>query len=74
MMSYRDMTFCSGGELRCAKFATCPRALTEAVKDNAERWWGGPNAPITRYAYPEKLSCYEAPALAAIGKANGGGR
>ena len=64
MMSYRDMTFCAGGEPRCAKFKTCPRALTQDVRDKAERWWGGPDAPITRYGEPEKVECYQAPAQA----------
>ena len=62
MMSYRDMTFCTGGNPKCEKFDTCPRALTQAVRDNAERWWGAPNAPITRYTDPKELPCYKEPA------------
>lgn len=62
MMSYRDMTFCRGGNPRCAKFATCPRALTPEVRAEAEQWWGSPGAPISCYAEPEKVKCYTPPA------------
>lgn len=58
-MTYRDMTFCTGD--RCVKFATCPRALTPAVKAAAEKWWRGKGAPIDLFANPRAQSCYEAP-------------
>jgi hypothetical protein len=60
MMSFRDMTFCPGDG--CAKFDTCPRALTTAVQDAAKRWWGGDGAPISRFTDPRALTCYEATA------------
>ena len=57
MMHYRDRTFCEGNG--CKKFASCPEALTDAVKRAAERWWGGPDAPISVSAEPEKKECYD---------------
>jgi len=58
MIHYRDMTFCAGNG--CTKFDTCPRALTEKVKADAAKWWGGDDAPICRFSKPEKLECYRA--------------
>jgi len=42
MMSFRDMTFC-GAE--CATL-TCPRQFDEQQQAAAQRWWGGPGAPV----------------------------
>lgn len=61
MMCFRDTTFCAGGSPRCTKFATCPRALTDAVRDAAALWWGAPDAPIAEYTDPEKVPCYARP-------------
>ena len=61
MMSYRDTTFCEGGSPRCAQFGQCFRALTPEVRERAAKWWGGPDAPITRWAVPEQLDCYVPP-------------
>lgn len=52
MMCYRDREFCAAED--CAKFASCPSALTDAVRDAAEKWWGGPDAPIAVSASPKK--------------------
>ena len=38
MTSYRDMTFCPYYE-ECLTGSTCPSALTDSVKKDAERWW-----------------------------------
>jgi len=67
MMTYKDMTFCSfhkdckqivkdkkGGEQKC------DRALTEAVKEAAQKWWdpsGKNDAPICEFS--EKPECWE---------------
>lgn len=52
MMCYRDMTFCAFNE-ECKDGPTCPRALTKKVRDDAEKWWGGPGAPIAMFMnYP----------------------
>ena len=42
MISYRDKTFCNAP---CAT-TDCPRMLTEAIRVDAERWWGTPDAPL----------------------------
>lgn len=57
MMTYRDMTFCTARE--CSKFSDCPRALTDKVEAQAEKWWGGPGAPVARFANPKELICYD---------------
>ena len=54
-MTYRDKTFCSGDG--CAKFSQCPRALTEQVKQSAK----AAGLPISRWAEPRLLDCYEKP-------------
>jgi hypothetical protein len=59
MLHYRDMTFCTGAG--CLNFDVCPRALTPAVRADAARWWGGPDAPISQYADPTELTCYDEP-------------
>lgn len=56
MIGFQDRTFCSGDG--CAKFNSCPRALTDEVRAAAERWWGGPGAPISEFAEPRGLSCW----------------
>ena len=57
MICYKDKTFCR--ESTCANFKTCHRALTEEVKENAKKWWGGDDYPICTYAEGDKPSCYE---------------
>lgn len=53
MMCYRDMTFCKAEN--CVKFNECPRALTEQVKQAAERWMK--DAPIAVFTAPP--SCFQ---------------
>lgn len=55
MMSYRDMTFCSGNG--CLNFDNCHRKLTKEVIERAER----AGLLIAQYDEPEKLDCYEKP-------------
>ena len=38
MICYKDMTFCSFWE-ECKEGKSCPRALTEKVEIEADRWW-----------------------------------
>jgi len=59
MTYFKDKTFCSGAG--CFKFSTCPFALTEKVLEEATRWWGDRNAPISRFSDPTKLECYAGP-------------
>ncbi len=54
-MTYRDRTFCSGNG--CIKFDTCPRALTEAVKLQAENL----GYLVSQFAEPKELDCYSVP-------------
>jgi len=55
MICYRDKTFCKYRD--CGKFGSCDRALTEFVKDSAEKWWGNKDAPIA--VFIDKPECYE---------------
>ena len=64
---YKSTTFCDGAGGRCLKFNACPMALTEKVKEKAQRWWeangdttqDGPAIAII--AAPSKMDCYEPP-------------
>jgi hypothetical protein len=46
-VSYRDMTFCTRYPATCGN-EKCPRALTDAVREDAKEWWGdgGGKVPI----------------------------
>ena len=58
MMGFRDTTFCTA--TTCTKFDKCHRALTEKVKEDAEKWWGGKDYPIALLYHPEQhMDCYE---------------
>jgi hypothetical protein len=60
MMCYGDRTFCTGDG--CQKFINgCGRSLTEDILKQAERWWGGPGAPLARFETPRELECYVPP-------------
>ena len=67
MISYKDKTFCTGGNPRCYAFTSCPMALTDEVKSDAVRWWerceneSARGAPISQFSEPEGLDCYELP-------------
>lgn len=41
-MCFRDMTFCIA---KCGNTA-CPKMLTERVRQDAQKWWKGDDAPI----------------------------
>ena len=53
MLCYKDMTFCPYWE-ECNLGYQCDRALTQLIKDNAEKWMK--NAPISQFS--EKPSCF----------------
>ena len=55
MMCYKDKTFCT--QSTCANWNTCDRALTDEVKEQADKWWGKPGAPIA--IFTDKPNCYE---------------
>jgi hypothetical protein len=48
MICYRDMTFCPFWR-DCAKGETCPRALTDEVRESARKWLGKDHSPISQY-------------------------
>lgn len=50
---FRDMTFCN--EVNCKEFTNCRRALTEKVKEDANRWMK--NAPISMFL--GRPNCYK---------------
>jgi hypothetical protein len=56
MICYRDRTFCPFYD-ECKHGETCPAALTPKVKEDAEKWWGKPDAPIAYYV--DKPECFE---------------
>lgn len=56
MMCYRDRTYCTYWK-DCKLGSECKRALTSEVQESAEKWWGGPDAPICFYA--DKPKCFE---------------
>lgn len=55
MICFADRTFCTANG--CAKAKNCERALTDTIRENAERWWGGPGAPIATMP-AEKMRCF----------------
>ena len=71
-LCYKSTTFCDGNGGKCLKFKTCPRALTDEVKQKAKRWWLATSweatgnsieedIPLAIVAAPRKLDCYEPP-------------
>lgn len=59
-MSFQDRTFCPLTD--CAKAHRCPRGLTPAIQQEAEKWWGGPNPPFSLFdVTPETKPCYSSP-------------
>lgn len=56
MIGYRDRTFCTHYK-DCALAEQCTRPLTPEVQKEAEKWWGGKDAPIVVFA--EKPDCHQ---------------
>lgn len=56
MMCYKDITFCTN-HATCKHGSECDHALTEKVKQDAKRWWGGEGAPIAFSS--DKFDCWE---------------
>ena len=55
MICFRDKTFCNSKD--CKSFKGCISALTDEVKKDAEKWWGGKDAPIA--VYGGNPACFE---------------
>ena len=45
MICYRDTQFCSDAE-QCANHKDCSRWFSPEEKERADKWWGGPGAPV----------------------------
>ena len=66
-LCYKSTTFCDGNGGRCLKFKTCPLALTDDVRQKADRWWVAngdsidEDVPLAIFNAPRKLDCYEPP-------------
>ena len=58
MFCFRDSTFCKFYK-DCKDGKECRRALTEEIKEAADRWWGkgGGQAPICSFS--EKPECHK---------------
>lgn len=55
MICHQDKTFCQ--ETDCKNFGPCHRSLTEEVKKDAGRAWGGHGAPIA--IFTGRPECFE---------------
>ena len=55
MTCYLDRTFCPFW-LNCASGIECTAALTQAIKDAADLWWGDDGAPIS--VFSEAPGCF----------------
>lgn len=54
MLCYKDMTFCTAA----CRNTGCNRLLTQQVQQAADRWWGGPDAPIAQADFSDTCSTY----------------
>jgi len=57
-MTYQDRTFCTGGTPCCAKFATCPKALTPEHQNRAK----AAGLQVAQFISPTSMPCYVDPA------------
>ena len=48
MMGYKDMTWCLLGD-KCSDSKDCHRVFTEKDRENAIKWWGNEDFPITTF-------------------------
>ena len=56
MMCYKGMTFCPF-YLECKNGNDCKSALTSKVEEDAKKWWGKDNPPIS--VYLDKPDCFK---------------
>jgi hypothetical protein len=54
-MTYKDKTFCPFYK-DCLNGSTCHRALTEEITDEAKKWWGSAEYPISTFS--EHPNCF----------------
>lgn len=55
MIHYRDKTFCGAP----CQNTTCHRLLTEEIREKAEKWWGGPDAPMSISDFSSTCSTFQ---------------
>ena len=58
MMCFRDMQFCAESS-ECEPVKYCLRQLTSEVVLAAQRWWGGPDAPIAQGSFKATCNWYK---------------
>ena len=56
MMCYKDTTFCPF-YLECKNGNDCGAALTPKVEEDAKKWWGEDNPPIS--VYLDNPNCFK---------------
>jgi len=54
MIGFRDKTFCAAA----CENADCHRNVTPEVEAAAERWWGGPGAPMAMADFSGRCADY----------------
>lgn len=57
MICYRDMSFCGSD---CVN-TECRRHFGPSEKSAAERWWGGPDAPVAFMDFSKDCEQYQEP-------------
>jgi len=62
MICYKDMTFCKYYK-ECGIGHDCHRALTEEVREGADKWWGKGKDAAPICIFSEKPNCFEEPRL-----------
>jgi hypothetical protein len=55
-MVYKDKTFCTFWQY-CKLGEQCSVALTPKIQEDAEKWWGNKDAPIS--VYLDKPDCFK---------------
>lgn len=56
MINFQDRTFCDFHK-NCKNGVNCKDALTEEIQNEAIKWWGSQDAPIS--VYQDKPKCYK---------------
>jgi hypothetical protein len=55
MLCYKDRTYCAAS---CANHE-CDRQFTQADRDQATKWWGGPDFPVALCDFSAGCSDYQ---------------
>jgi hypothetical protein len=57
MICFRDQSFCKESD-QCAT-SSCDRKWTTEQQAAAQRWWGGPNAPVSFMPLKDKCARFK---------------